>query len=206
LNSSDELDIDEGSGGDNNVRLKDWLVEGKKKLDTAREALKYLCEPVPQPREIEQYLNYFCGSADDPNALTTTEPLRIGVYKTVVAFVRAYAAVAQNLTEAGYSDAEIATVESEIQFYTDMRAAIKKHSGEELDIKPYEADMRHLINMYIQADPATDLGSLSQLPLTEMIIETGIHDAIARKLNAKGRLSRNAIAEGTIHNVRKTII
>jgi hypothetical protein len=34
----------------------------------------------------------------------------------------------------------------------EIRAAIKKHSGEELDIKPYEADMRHLINTYIQAD------------------------------------------------------
>ena len=39
-----------------------------------------------------------------------------------------------------------------------------------------------------------------------MIIDTGIHDAIARKLNAKGQLSRNAIAEGIINNVRKTII
>jgi type I restriction enzyme, R subunit len=42
--------------------------------------------------------------------------------------------------------------------------------------------------------------------LTELIIETGIHDAIARKLNEKGKLSRNAIAEGIINNVRKTII
>lgn len=47
--------------------------------------------------------------------------------------------------------------------------------------------MRHLINTYIQADPAAELGSLSALPLTEMIIETGIHDAIARKLNAISR-------------------
>ena len=49
--SSDELDIDQGSGGDNNVELKDWRVEGKKKLEAAREALRYLCEPVPPPRE-----------------------------------------------------------------------------------------------------------------------------------------------------------
>jgi type I restriction enzyme R subunit len=75
-----------------------------------------------------------------------------------------------------------------------------------LDIKPYEADMRHLLNTYVQADPAVELGRLSQLSLTEMIIETGIHDAIARKLNARGQLSRNAIAEGIINNVRKTII
>jgi type I restriction enzyme R subunit len=66
--------------------------------------------------------------------------------------------------------------------------------------------MRHLINAYIQADPAADLGNLSSLSLTELIIETGIHDAIARKLNAKGKLSKNAIAEGIINNVRKTII
>ena len=93
-----------------------------------------------------------------------------------------------------------------MEFYSDIRAAIKKHSGEELDIKPYEADMRHLLNTYIQADPAADLGNLSSLSLTELIIETGIHDAIARKLNEKGKLSRNAIAEGIINNVRKTII
>ena len=53
--SSDELDTDEGNGGDNNVQLKDWLEEGKKQLDEAREALRYLCEPVPPPREVEQY-------------------------------------------------------------------------------------------------------------------------------------------------------
>ena len=93
-----------------------------------------------------------------------------------------------------------------MEFYTDIRAAIKKHSGEELDIKPYEADMRHLINTYIQADAASELGELRDLSLTELIIETGIHDAIARKLNEKGKLSRNAIAEGIINNVRKTII
>jgi type I restriction enzyme, R subunit len=128
--------------------------------------------------------------------------MRIAFYKAVVTFLRAYAAIAQNLSQAGYSDIEIATLEKEAKCY----AAIKKHSGEELDIKPYEADMRHLINTYIQADPAADLGNLSSLSLTELIIETGIHDAIARKLNEKGKLSKNTIAEGIINNVRKTII
>ncbi|MCX7417998.1 MAG: type I restriction endonuclease subunit R [Planctomycetia bacterium] len=203
--SSDELDIDAG-GGDGNVVVKDWLVEGKAQLDAAREALRYLCEPVAQPREMEQYLQYFCGNAENPNALTETEPLRISFYKATAIFLRAFGAIAQDLAEAGYSDAEIATLTKETEFYSDTRAAIKKHSGEELDIKPYEADMRHLINTYIQADPAADLGNLSSLSLTDLIIETGIHDAIARKLNAKGKLSKNAIAEGIINNVRKTII
>jgi type I restriction enzyme R subunit len=204
--SSDELDTDQGNGGDNNVHLKNWLEEGRIKLDEAREALHYLCEPVLLPREVEQFLRYFCGDATNPNALNETEALRISYYKTVAVFVRAFAAIAQDLEQAGYTDADVAALQKEIEFHSEIRSAIKKHSGEELDIKPYEADMRHLINTYIQADSAAALGELDEIPLTELIVETGIHDAIARKLNEMGKLSRNAIAEGIINNVRKTII
>jgi type I restriction enzyme R subunit len=204
--NSDELDTDLGDGGDNNVHIKSCLDEGRKKLDEAREALRYLCEPVPLPREVEQYLYYFCGDAANPNTLNETEALRVSFYKAVAVFVRAYASIAQDLTDARYSDAEGVALQKEVEFYSEIRSAIKKHSGEELDIKPYEADMRHLLNTYVQADPAADLGQLGEMSLTELIIETGIHDAIARKLNEKGTLSRNAVAEGIINNVRKTII
>jgi len=207
--NSDELDVDEGgdmSGVGNNVELKNWLVEGKAQLDDTRQALRYLCEPVPQPREVEQFLRYFCGDAAQAGALDETEALRISFYKAVALLARAYADIAQNLTEAGYSDAEAAAIQREVEFYTDIRAAIKKHAGEELDIKPFEADMRHLLNTYIQADAATELGDLGALSLTELIIQTGIHDAIAKKLNEQGKLSNKAIAEGIINNIRKTII
>jgi len=204
--SSDELDLEDGADAENNVHLKDWLAEGRRRLEEAREALRYLCEPVALPREVEQYLHYFCGTAADPNALHETEALRISFYKAVTVLARAFAAIAQHLGEAGYSEADAGMVKREVEYFVEIRAAIKRHSGEELDIKPYEADMRHLINTYIQADPATALGALGEVSLTELIIETGIHNAIARTLNAKGNLSRNAIAEGIINNVRKTII
>jgi type I restriction enzyme R subunit len=66
--------------------------------------------------------------------------------------------------------------------------------------------MRHLLNTYVQADAATNLGDLGELSLVELIVQTGIHDAIARKLNQAGKLSKKAIAEGIINNVRKAII
>src|SRR4051812_29091374 len=40
----------------------------------------------------------------------------------------------------------------------------------------------------------------------EIIIENSIHDAIARKLTANGKMSRNTSAEGIINNIRKKII
>ena len=69
--NSDELDIDEGGGGSNNIELKDSLKEGREQLDAALEALRYLCEPVPLPRETEQFLLYFCGAASNRRPLST---------------------------------------------------------------------------------------------------------------------------------------
>ncbi len=204
--TSDELDVEGGATGDNNVHLKNWLVEGRANLEAARTAIQYLCEPVLAPREIEQFLHYFCGSAANPEGLNQTEALRIAYYKAVAALTRVYADLAPNLIEAGYSAEQAAALKSEVDFHVEIRGAIKKHSGEELDIKPYEADMRHLINTYISAEHASPLGTMGDLSLTELIVHSGIHDAIAKKLNESGKLSNNAVAEGIINNVRKTII
>lgn len=203
--NSDELDTDLGGGGTNDVNIKNWLQEGKKQLDDSLEALRHLCEPVAHPREIEQYLRYFCGDAADPEALSQTGPMRDSFYKSVAGFVRAYAAISADMTEAGYTDAQAAAIQKEVELYSEIRSAIKKHSGEELDTKPYEADMRHLLNTYVQADSVRDLGNLGNLTLTELIIKTGMHDAIAKKLNAKGKLSKNAVAESIINNIRITL-
>ena len=204
--SSDELDIDGASDAENNVYLKNWLEEGKTNFEAAREALKFLCEPVPAPKELEQYLFYFCGDGQKPDLLLATEPLRISFYKSVVTYVRAFANISLDLDEVGYTKTEIDQLNKEVAFYTEMRVAIKRHSEEELDIKPFEADMRHLLNTYIQADSADPLGEVDKYSLVEMIVETGIHDAIAKKLNEKGKLSTRAISEGVVNNIRKTII
>ena len=203
--SSDELD-DDASGDDGNVRLNDWRDEGRRQLEQAREMVIRLCEPVPWPQDVEQYLHYFCGDAADPESLNGTEPLRIAYYKATAALTRAYGTVASDLPALGYDATKAAAIKAELQHHADIRAAIKKYSGEELDIKPFEADMRHLLDMYVQAEPATVLGDTGTRSLVAMIVDSGIHDAIARNINAKGKLSKRAIAETIINNVRKVII
>jgi type I restriction enzyme R subunit len=203
--TSDELDT-ETCGDDANVTVKDWLVEARRKLDAAREAIHYLCEPVPNPRELEQYLRYFCGNAADPRALDDTEPLRISYYKATTTLLRAYGELAQNLEDAGYRSAERDLIQQEVKFHANTRDAIKSRSGEELDIKPFEGDMRHLINTYIQAEHVQAQGNLSGLTLTQLIVASGINDAIAQKLNRQGVTSNESVAEGIINNLRKTII
>jgi type I restriction enzyme R subunit len=138
--------------------------------------------------------------------MANTEPLRIAFYKSTATFLRAYSAISLELENAGYTLGQAQAIRDEVQLATEMRGAIKVLSGEELDVKPYEGDMRHLINTYIQADPADPMGEMDAYSLVDLIVKTGIHDAIAKKLNQKGTLSRNAVAEGIINNVRKTII
>jgi type I restriction enzyme R subunit len=132
--------------------------------------------------------------------------MRVAFYKAVATFVRAFAEISSDMNAAGYTQAEADAIRAEVDSYSDLRAAVKRCACEELDTKPFEADMRHLINTYIQAEPVQGLAGLANLSLTDLIIKTGIHDAIARKLNEKGKLSKDAVAETIINNVRKTII
>ena len=120
--------------------------------------------------------------------------------------MRAFAAIAQHLIDAGYTAPQAAGLKQAVQFFGHTRQAIKNYAGEELDIKSYEVDMRHLLNTYIQADDAYTLGELEKFSLVELIVKTGIHDAIAKKLNQAGKLSEQVVLESIINNLRKTII
>ncbi|MFM9118581.1 MAG: restriction endonuclease subunit R, partial [Planctomycetota bacterium] len=72
-------------------------------------------------------------------------------------------------------------------------------------IKAYEADMRHLIDTYVQADEPRKISLFDKLGLLELIVKTGIAAAIAQELGGlKG--NRGAIAETIENNVRRKII
>ena len=64
--------------------------------------------------------------------------------------IRAYANIAGEIEEAGYSVQEIEDIKKRLDFYLNLREEIRKASGETLDLKTYEADMRYLIDNFIQ--------------------------------------------------------
>ena len=68
-------------------------------LEEALEAMRALCEPVEPPQEHAAYHRYFC-AAEPGNAeqLKANEPKRLALYKSVAAFVRAYANLANEMT------------------------------------------------------------------------------------------------------------
>ncbi|MGY8686677.1 MAG: restriction endonuclease subunit R, partial [Verrucomicrobiales bacterium] len=119
--------------------------------------------------------------------------------------VRAYANLADELVTAGYDDAEIDHIKAQTSHYLKLRDVIRKASGEHLDPKAYEAGMRHLIDTYIEAEDSRKISPFDEMPLLELIVKTGIAEAIAGKLGGlKG--NKEAIAETIENNVRSKII
>lgn len=202
--SNEDLDDEEGEI-DPNVILKDRLKTGSEKLENALEALALLCEPVDPPKGELEHIHYFCGNTDIPTDLEEREPQRSSLYKAIATLLRAYGNIADELDLAGYSPADIDRIKHQVQDYVNLREIIKKASGETLDMKPFEADMRHLIDTYIEADEPRKISPFDNLSLIELIVKTGIADAINSQLGGlKG--NKEAIAETIENNVRSKII
>jgi type I restriction enzyme R subunit len=198
--------LDHSAGGvAPEVLLQDRLKKGKERLDEALEALALICEPVQPPKGELEHIHYFCGNTEIPTDLHEREPQRAALYKAAVALVRAYANIADELEPAGYGTGDVARIKDRLKHYLSVREIVRKASGESLDLKAYEADMRHLIDTYIEADEPRTISPFGNMSLTELIVKTGIASAIATQLGTmKG--NKDAIAETIENNVRSKIV
>jgi type I restriction enzyme R subunit len=200
-----ELDYDNFKKEDCDILLKDRLTKAKERLDNALEEIRLVCEHVPAPKADLDYIRYFCGNPENAEDLKANEVKRTALYKHTVALIRAYANVAAEMQEAGYSEAETEAIKKELDNYLRLREIIRRASGETLDMKPYEADMRFLIDHYIQADPSLRIDPFENQTLLDLIVNTGITEAIDQ-LPDGIKSNKEAVAEAIANNVRQKII
>ncbi|MGC9269887.1 type I restriction endonuclease subunit R [Acidiphilium sp.] len=185
--------------------LSDRLGRARERLEDAREAVKALCEPVPAPRDDVAFRHYFCAAdTADKTAMKENEPKRLALYRLVAALLRAYADIANEMAEAGYTAAEIETIKAEAGHFEKLRNEIKLISADYIDLKMYEPAMRHLIDTYIRADESEVISKFDDMSLVQLIVERG-KDAVDA-LPAGIRDSKEAVAETIENNVRKLII
>ncbi|WP_349432049.1 HsdR family type I site-specific deoxyribonuclease [Methylomarinum sp. Ch1-1] len=185
--------------------LKDRLEQAKLDLDNALEMVRALCEPVKAPRNTEDYIHYFCGeSGANQDELTEKEALRLTLYQNVAKLLRAFANIANEMPDAGYSAQEVDAIRTEVTRFEKVRDEVKLASGDLLDMKRFEPAMRHLLDMYIRADDSEVLMDFEELGLIELIVEKGADavDALPESI----RNNPEAMAETIENNVRKTIV
>jgi type I restriction enzyme R subunit len=153
---------------------------------------------------VEQFIHFFLGDSEDFEEIKKQESKRHEFYKGVVALIRSFNNIASEMREAGYSDAEAEEIKRQIIDYTELRDSVKHASGDYIDLKSYEPDMRLLLDQYLAADPARLLSSLGESSLLQIIAEQGVQ-AATETMPPRVRASKDSVAETLQANVRRVI-
>lgn len=179
--------------------LKDRHHESKERLETALEAVRAMIEPV-YPKNEPAFIRYFCGNTEVPEDLEAREERRVALYKAVVAVIRAYANVANEMHKLGYTEEQADKIKEEVKYFSDLRDTIKQASGDYLDLKRFEPGMRQLMDMYLDAKSSKKISDFENKTLVDLILHVSEPQA------EYGGKSQQAVAETIENNVRKVII
>ena len=178
--------------------IKDRLSEAKKYLDATLEELDDLCGGVPAPCAEIDYIHYFCGQdgvggIDDESCSRSREKL----YKLTNRLIRAYSEIKGDMEAAGYTASEQAEIDKKVTFYAALKETIGNASGDFIDLKSYEVDMRRLIDTYIRADESRQIGEFDDFTLLDFVTAQG---------GQFGGKSKEAAAEAIENNIRKKVV
>jgi type I restriction enzyme R subunit len=185
--------------------LKNRLEMARQVFEESRESIRALCEPVGVEPTTQEYVRFFCPSDEtELDKLSEYERRRVHLYKLASKLARAYADLAAEATEAGYSDAEANAIKREVEHYTKASEEIRLASGDYVDMKALEPAMRQLLDTFVRADGSERLTNFDDLTLVELLVREG--PGAVDQLPEGLRGSQDAIAETIENNVRKVII
>ena len=119
-------------------------------------ALKDLMPEIKEPRSDSSYIEYFC--TDEKEAE------RENLYRLTASAMRAFSNCCDRLSSHyGYSEKQVNGLRQEIQEYSRIKDLIKLASNDYIDFKPYEADMRYILDTYIDADESKTINEMANM-------------------------------------------
>ena len=188
--------------------LTDRLDKAKEQLEDSLEALRALCEPVAPPKDMVDYYHYFCGvntESFDLDELEENMPKREQLYNLSATALRAFGEVSGELQEKyHYTVEQIKALEREVTYYIKVRDDVRLASGDYVNLKKYDPDMRHLIDTYLSADPSRVLTSFGGATLVELLVDNGI--SALKDMPSSTPKEQEAVAETIENNIGKEIV
>lgn len=182
--------------------LKDRTVEAKKYFEDTLDSLDELCEDVSLPQEELDYIHFFCGeNGVDAESDEAFARIREKLYRLVGRLIRAYAEIKPRMDDAGYSVFDQSKLEQKVNMYIKLREVIGRASGDFLDYKQYEPGMRYLIDNYIVAEDAENIGMFDDFTLLDFVISQ--KDSLENDDNQK---AQESAAETIENNIRKKVV
>lgn len=188
--------------------LNNRLDKAKDQLEESLEALRALCEPVAMPQTDIEFIHYFVAqdtAQPDIEELESNLPKRENLYDFSASALRSFAEVKGDLeSKYGYSSTEVTNLEKEVARFVNARDIIRQASGDYIDLKAYDPDMRQLIDMFLDAKESRTLMEFEE-PLVELLLheDTSKIDLIIDPIDES---KRDAAAETIENNVKRELI
>ena len=192
--------------------LKSRLTQAKEDLDEAIRHIKEVCEPVEQPKTIDDYFHYFVYDerkvAESEQLATTIRNtyIREQFYDACRSLTRKYLAIATEMSEAGYSKEEALAIDRMTKDYDRTMHAIMLRSGDQTDLAMYESEMRALLDRYVSAKQSEVLGKLDDISFLDFIEKKSTEEIMDELGSAEDDLGgQPGSAEVITSNVRRVI-
>lgn len=149
--------------------IKDRYEEAKSEMVGSLASVKDLLGNVPAPQADTDYIEYFCGDDSETDEKTAR---RDTLYALTASLTRSFANCCDKLvSDYGYTEAQVTTLRSDIDGYNKIKEMIKLASCDYIDLKPYEADMRYILDTYIRADDSKLVNKMADMSLVELLLE-----------------------------------
>lgn len=203
--------------------IKNRYEEAKSELDGTLTSLEALIENVPMPQADTDFIEYFCGEDSEDDEKTAR---RDTLYALTTSLSRSFANCCDRLeVDYGYSQDDVIYLRGKISDYNKIKEMIKLASCDYIDLKPYEADMRYILDTYIRAEDTKVISRLGDMSLVELLLQektttpADLVKDIAKKDEARAeiidnnlqheivkKMSSNSVYYGKLSEMLKKII
>ncbi|MCG3417552.1 type I restriction endonuclease subunit R [Oceanobacillus jordanicus] len=184
--------------------IKNRYDEAKSEMVGAIASLKDLFENVNAPKEDIDYIEYFCGENSEDDENTGRRDI---LYALTASLTRSFANCCDKLvSDYDYSDDQVKQLRSNISGYNKIKEMVKLASCDYIDLKPYEADMRYILNTYIRADDSKIVSELGNMSLVELLLDnttTTPIDALVKELPGSDNVKAETIENNLQHEIVK---
>ena len=175
--------------------IKNRYDEAKAEMDGSLQSLEELFENVDEPKTDTDYIEYFCG--DDSEDKEKVER-RDTLYSLTASLYRSFANCCDRLvSDYEYTQEDVDNLRRDISDYNKVKEMIKLASCDYIDLKPYEADMRYILDTYIRAEDSKTISQMGDMSIVELLLQGKtttptdfIHD-IPGDNNAKAEIIEN---------------
>lgn len=149
--------------------VNDRFDEAKSEMVGSLASLKDLLANVSDPKADSDYVEYFCGSYSESDEKVAR---RDTLYALTASLTRSFAnCCARLVSHYGYTEKQNNDLREEISGYNKIKEMIKLASCDYIDQKPYEADMRYILDTYIRAHDSELVNKMADMSLVELLLE-----------------------------------